>query len=454
MGDAESIALGSPRRRALKTLKETMSEEGLKAKEALTLHCDGLDYRDRAFIMDIVYGVLRNRGYIDWLLDHFIRNKKPLSEDTITNLRMAAYQIIFMRIPERAAVFESVQLEKHHKGKPSFVNAVLRNLLRGLDQLNTSSISNPIERISVETSHPIWLIKRWADRFGIEQTRALACKNNEKPQIALRFTDEQQLDFALKRMQERDIKHHISQYCPHCILIEAPPAFHTLSEFLGADFVIQDEASQMVSLLLNPQPGMCVLDACSSPGGKAAHLATLMNDTGSIYAVEINRRRFELLRDNISRLSLKSIIPIHADVRELKRHVNIPTGGFDRILLDAPCSCLGVIRRNPDVRYRHNKADALKRFQERQKEMLEVLSGFLKPGGILLYSVCSTEKEEGEEVIDWFLQKRDSFSNIVSPIGSFSMFIEKDSAGHSFYRTYPHQHNMDGFFAALIKRDQ
>jgi len=222
----------------------------------------------------------------------------------------------------------------------------------------------------------------------------------------------------------------------------------------SSGFVAQDEAAQLVSWLLDPQPGERVLDACAAPGGKATHIARLMSDEGEVVAVDIDRKRTEKIEENISRLGLRSVRPVTGDIR----HANIGDG-FDRVLLDAPCSSIGVIRRNPDVKYRHAEAD-LGRFGALQLTLLEAAARYVKKNGIIVYSVCSTEPEEGEDVVRAFLQASPDFCIIEGVYDFLGHFAYNDREGNIFHRTWPHRagrryfegYGMDGFFACRIKR--
>ncbi|MFQ3573035.1 MAG: 16S rRNA (cytosine(967)-C(5))-methyltransferase RsmB [Thermodesulfovibrionales bacterium] len=427
-------------------------ERNIKVKDAMEPYFTLIDDRDRSFIMEIVYGVLRKLYYLDWILSHFIKDTKPLSQSTIHNLRVAIYQILFMRVPARAVVFEAVEIEKSHSGRADLVNAVLRNYLRRSDSINTKSIDDLRERISIETSHPRWLIDRWVNRYGIQGAEALARANNERPPIVVRFRNNNTFEKALQTLRAQGFKTSISIYCPNCLLIHDTIRFNTLQSLFDNDFVLQDEASQLVSILLNVSDGMTVLDACSAPGGKTSHIADIMNDRGIVYSVEGNPKRFLLLKGTIMRLNLRSVKAVNCNVEEIRRVLSKEgVTGFDRILLDSPCSGIGVIRRKPDVRYRHTEEDLL-RFQQKQIEMLTALSDMLLPNGLMVYAVCSTEPEEGEEVVMRFLQKKSGFSIINSNKESLKPFKYVRKDGLVCYRTMPHLHEMDGFFMALIKR--
>lgn len=421
-------------------------QKSAKPKEVLEELSVGLDKRDRAFLMEIVYGVLRYRDYLDWMLRDFLKKPSGLSPYTLNNLRSAVYQIKYMRVPEWAVVNEAVNLERFNKGRRSLVNGVLRNFMRVKNSIDPSlRIKDPVEYISITTSHPRWLINRWIKRFGYEGALELAEANNKIPPLVLRAKDEDYRRRILQIFTEKGLKAYPTNYSPVGIVLHE--SFSVVnSELETHNLFIQDEAAQLITYLLNPISGERILDACAAPGGKTTHIAQLMKDSGEIIAVESEEKRIKQLEENISRLGLKSIRIVYGDVKHL---ANI--GNFDKILLDAPCSAIGVIRKNLDVKYKHQKKD-LQRFKENQTSLLNAVSRFIKKDGIMVYSVCSTEPEEGEEVIKEFLQGNPDFSIIKGGYDFLKPFEVLDEDGHLFYRTFPHKHNMDGFFAASLKR--
>jgi 16S rRNA (cytosine967-C5)-methyltransferase len=353
-----------------------------------------------------------------------------------------------MRVPELAAVNEAVNLEKQYKGKPSLVNAVLRNFLRLYRSIAPSlQIKDPVDYISITTSHQRWLVTRWIKRLGYDEALKLAEANNKMPPIVLRAKDEDDRARVLQRFAEKGIEAYPTRFSPVGIVLrEFSLALN--SKLLAHNLFVQDEAAQLITYLLNPSPYERVLDACAAPGGKTTHIAQLMKDKGEIIAVESDENRIKQLEENISRLGIKSVKIIHGDVTSLDKTAYC---FFDKILLDAPCSAIGVIRRNLDVKYRHRGKD-LHRFKENQIDMLNAVSRLLKAGGIMVYSVCSTEPEEGEEVIKEFLMRSPDFSIIKGDYDFLVPFETQDKIGHLFYRTFPHRHDMDGFFAARLMR--
>lgn len=419
-------------------------EKSVKPKDILDELSVDLDKRDRAFLMEIVYGVLRYRDYLDWMLKDFLKKPSGLSPNTLNNLRAAVYQLKYMRVPEWAVVDEAVNLERFSEGKRSLVNAVLRNFLRHKDEIKCPSKDNPVEYISITASHPRWLVKRWIKRFGYDEALKLAEANNRIPPVVLRAADKGKREEILKIFAGKGISASQTKFSPVGIVLkEFPPNLN--SELLAHNLFVQDEAAQLVTYLLNPLPDERILDACAAPGGKTIHIAQMMKDSGEIIAVESEEKRIRQLEENVSRLGIKSVKIVHGDVKSLD------IGQFDKILIDAPCSSIGVIRRNLDVKYRHNEKDLIG-YKGNQLDMFRVVSRFLRTGGLMVYSVCSTEPEEGEDVIKEFLHGNPDFSIIRGDNDFLAPFEVLDKDGHLFYRTFPHRHDMDGFFAARLKK--
>jgi 16S rRNA (cytosine967-C5)-methyltransferase len=420
-------------------------DQGGRPKQVLEALSFPLDRRDRSFRMEMAYGALRYRDTLDWIMGHFLKTPSKLGSFTRNNLRTALYQIFFMRVPDRAVVHEAVELEKGFSrgGKAPLVNAVLRNVLRRREEFTPPfSLDDPEAAIVLNTSHPMWLVRRWVERFGIEEAQRVAEANNDIPPLTLRVntlrTGRQGL---ISMLGGKGIACRPTEYSPDGIILEGSRSYEDLS-FAAGLFTVQDEASQLVTAMLAPQPGERILDACAAPGGKTTHMAQLMGDRGEIVAVEKSAERVGKMRENIEALGITSVRILTADVAELRDQE-----GFDRILMDAPCSATGVIRRNPDVKYRHSPIE-LQRFHSAQAALMTRVSRLLRPGGVLVYAVCSSEPEEGEEVIAGFLKTSGDF-RIIDADAPFLRNFLRDG----FMRTYPHRHKMDGFFgAALCKK--
>ncbi|MEJ2696319.1 MAG: 16S rRNA (cytosine(967)-C(5))-methyltransferase RsmB [Candidatus Sulfobium sp.] len=409
---------------------------GTRPKQSIEAHSVSPDRRDRAFLMELVYGVLRFRDTLDWVLARFLRKPERLGDFTRNNLRIAAYQILFMRVPEWAAVHESVEIEKKVRGgKAPVVNGVLRNLLRGKDGFSLPiKFDDPLISMAVNTSHPKWLVRRWVERFGEQEALLLARANNAVPPMTIRVntlktTREELLDLLARN----SIAAAPARFSPDGITLEEVRAYSDL-DFCRGLFAVQDEASQLVTYLLDPKPGERILDACAAPGGKTTHIAQLMGDNGEIVAAEKDGRRIGALVNNIESLGIRSVKISNRDMTEPGG-----MGSFDRILLDAPCSATGVIRRNPDVKYRLRAGD-LEAYRNRQTSLLRSVSTLLKEDGTMVYSVCSVEPEEGERAVNDFLKTETDFRIIDS------VTFLRDFNREGFFRTYPHKHDMDGFF--------
>ncbi|MEE9523878.1 MAG: 16S rRNA (cytosine(967)-C(5))-methyltransferase RsmB [Thermodesulfovibrionales bacterium] len=425
---------------------------GKKTKDAMS-HIDASGAReiDRAFVMELVYGCVRYKLLLEWTLRKFLKDFSGTKKNTVLNLMMAVYQVKQMRVPDFAAVNEAVDIEKKMKGIPSLVNAVLRKFIKNKENLKLPSLSEkPALHISLATSHPEWLVRKWSKRLKTDDLLKFAIANNEIPPLSIRINSLLSNVHEIKEiMNNRDIHFAISQYCPVGMILK-DTSIHSIADILGPVFV-QDEASQVISYLLDPKPEEYILDACAAPGGKSTHIAQITKNRSRIVAVDNSIERLTVLKENIRTSGASSIEPVESDILEFTSDKH-----FDRILLDAPCSALGVIRRNPDVKYRHTEAD-FKRLNERQLHMLLHVSELLKTHGILIYSVCSTEPEETVDVIKEFLNiKRDFY--IINNLDDIDIGkTYKENIGwllteEGYLLTYPHIHNMDGFFAVRLGR--
>jgi 16S rRNA (cytosine967-C5)-methyltransferase len=436
---------------ALIILKDIVIK-GKKTKDAMSrIDTSGAREIDRAFVMELVYGCVRYRLLLEWMVRTFLKDFSKTKKNTILNLILAVYQIRYMRVPDFAAVNEAVNIEKKMKGIPSLVNAVLRKFIASKDAIKLPSLSgNPHLHISVATSHPEWLIRKWSNRFRTDDLIRFAESNNEVPPLTIRINTLLSRSEDIKEiMRNKGISFTMSRYCPDGMLL-TDTTLHSITDILGR-VVIQDEASQIISYLLNPRHKEHILDACAAPGGKSTHIAHITGNESHIVAVENNGERLKVLQNNIKITGAHSINTIDSDILEFESDVL-----FDRILLDAPCSALGVIRRNPDVKYRHTEAD-FKRLHERQLDMLLHVSNLLKEQGTMVYSVCSTEPEETVDVIKEFLNiKRDFYIinnlNDVDIGKAYKDCIKRLLTEEGFLLTYPHIHKMDGFFAVRLRR--
>lgn len=442
----------NPRKKAVEILS-TILDQSRPLKSVLDDRVlSNFEPSDRAFLKELVYGVLRNLIYIDYFLEPFYRNKKILSSKTINNLRSSIYQLIFLNLPDYAVTNEAVNVEKAINGSPSVVNGILRNFLRNYqdkiicDDVVFQRLSNDkLKFLSINYSYPEWLIKRWLSRFGLDELQMLLKVNNEKPPFTIAVKTEERQAVA-DYLSNRGFITSFTRYSPSGIIVEGKGSEIRLALKESPFFwIVQDEASQLVCHFLEPLEGEIILDACAAPGGKAILTAILIKK-GKIYCLERDRERFGVLQQNIERvknfIAGVEIKPILINLFELNNREK-----FDRIILDAPCSSIGVIRRNPDIKYRCSDRE-IERLSEYQLKMLSHISKFLKEKGSMIYSVCSTEPEEGERVIENFLHNHQEFCTM----SSTAPFLRKLQLKEGVVRTFPHVHNMDGFFMARIFR--
>lgn len=408
-----------------------------------------LKAEDRALLTELVQGTVRWRGQLDWILQRLFRGDFRRSPTKLKSiLEVGLYQLRFLeKIPDYAAVDETVRIARSEGGErwARLVNAVLRTYLRQGEALELPSADpDPVQGLAVRYSHPPWLIRRWLERFGLEATEALCDYNNQRPEVAIRVNLARTTPERLGRsLAAEGVDARPSSYFEDFLRISHPQNLTELAAFKAGWFAIQDESTAMASLLLAPQPGETVIDLCAAPGGKTLHLAQLMGDTGRLLAVDVQADRLALLEENVHRLELSSVTPLVVDGT---RFCSEPV---DRILLDVPCSGLGVLARRADLRWRRREKD-IQNISRLQRALLENAGRLLKPGGVLVYSTCTLEPEENECVIEAFLKDAKNFEVDVSEVPEpLTPFAEP---GGSF-RTLPHHHRMDGAFAVrLIKK--
>ncbi|WP_022668388.1 16S rRNA (cytosine(967)-C(5))-methyltransferase RsmB [Desulfospira joergensenii] len=414
---------------------------------------DAMSGPDRRLCHAIVFGVLRQRAFLDHIIKTF--SDMPFNRlDTrvIILLRIALFQMIFLdRIPDFAAINTSIDLAKNQglKKASGFINAVLRNAAENHSKIQIPHKKNSPAHMAVSFSFPSWLVQKWRSAFGVDQTRILFNIINEIPPLTLRANSLRSTRTDLgAALRSSGLEIEPTQTSPDGIqILSRGVRVQDLPGFDQGHFQVQDEAAQLVGRILDPRPGETVLDACTGLGSKAFHLAQLMKDQGSILGMDTVTSKLAGLDQEALRLGITIVETRHADL--LKTTLKDCKTFFDRVLIDAPCSGLGVMRRNPDTKWKRSQNDVI-RLSGRQKKMLNAAANLVRPGGVLVYAVCSCEKEENEDVIDSFLLKRKDFTLDKNPDLSFALPGILNPQG--FFKTYPDHAHMDGFFAARLIR--
>jgi 16S rRNA (cytosine967-C5)-methyltransferase len=464
----------SARATALSILAESdKSEEVTDVLLDRALARCSFDDRDRSLTVELVYGVLRRLATIDWRLEPVLEKPLPRLPVAVQMvLRLGAYQILFLdRIPQSAAVNESVNLAKAFAGTVGrdwggFVNAVLRALLRHPPRPWPSMDLDAAQALAVQYSVPGWLSRRWVERLGSASAKLVCEGVSVAPPLTLRVNQLVTTRMALlDTFAQAGIAAQPTNVSQFGILIQEGRPVPSLPGFHEGAFYVEDEAAQLIPPLLDPQPGDIVLDACTAPGGKSTHLAALMHNKGIIYAVDRKENRLDLVRSNCRRLGVQIVVPIGGDIRQPREWAPIiKTTAFpsvkkrktdepyiDRILVDAPCSGLGVLRRHPEAKWRKGE-QALPRHQALQCQILEAVASCLRPGGVLVYSTCSTEPEENEDVISRFCRTHGEFQR-ESVVPWLPPAAEGFVTEQGALSTMGNRFSMDGFYAARLRKE-
>ena len=407
---------------------------------------DGLSGADAALCSRIVYGVLQNQ----LLLDHYISaycSQKPdhLQPPLLDILRIGAYQILFLdKIPDSAAVNESVELAKMFKrGQAAgLVNAVLRKISKNKENLPEIPGQNPERTLSIRYSHPRWLVKRLLSVLGVEETEKFLAANNEVAPMTVQVNPlKTSVEKLTAELTEAGVVVKPHAWVPDCLELSGTGDLTALRAFREGDFMVQDPAARLVSLIADVKPGQRVLDVCAAPGGKSFSAAFAMGNQGSIQSCDLHENKLKRVRESAERLGITCIEAAPADGRVFKPEWE---NAFDVVLVDAPCSGLGIIRKKPDTRYK--KADELFALPVIQTAILENAARYVAPGGTLVYSTCTILPEENEQVSDAFLAEHPEFSR--------ESFTLPEPVGKTDGRLtlWPQRHDTDGFYICRMTR--
>lgn len=414
-----------------------------------TLNRINVNEIDKPLITEIVYGVVSRKLSLDYIINKNSKVKSNKISPWIRNiLRMGIYQILYLtKIPASAAVNESVKLARKygHHASAGFVNAILRKVTGLGEGIFETENMNDVKRISILHSHPEWVVRRWVGQYGVEFTQDLCRVNNERPKIAIRVnTLIASKEELIEAFNEKGIKVSESKISKNGLIFQQGNPINEL--FQKGLYTVQDEAAMLVSEVLDPKPGETVADVCSAPGGKTTHIAQLMENRGKIYAWDIHRHRVELVEKAAKRLGVEIIETRMQDAAQLNETL---IGKCDKVLVDAPCSGLGVIRRKPEIKWTRTEED-LGTLAGLQRKILAAASNYLKNGGRMVYSTCTLNEDENEKVIEEFISKNKNFEIEAVEKKKYDILSNKEASG--YLNLYPNIHGTDGFFIAALRK--
>lgn len=416
------------------------------------IRTDLLNDYDKSLLNEICHGVIRWMRRLDWFLNGFYRgNWEKCTPEIKNTLRVALYQILFLnKIPDFAAVNEAVEFVKRISTQKhaDVVNGLLRTIIRTKNDLvyPTREIDE-VKYLGIMQSHPNWMVKRWIQRFGFDDAVIFAESNNKRPILTLRVnTIKTTREQVLKRFEERNIVYRTCRYIDYFITLRLMSKIYLDEDFVNGMYTVQDESAGLPAVLLKPTENDVVLDMCAAPGGKSTHLAQIMGNKGRIYSVDKYDAKIKMMQQTGERLGITNIEFINDDAADLQ-DPRVKDLKFDKILLDAPCSGMGVLSKKPEIRWKREMED-IYALAEIQKKLLSSAVKYLKPGGVIVYSTCSTEPEENMDVIKDFLEKNPDFE-----IDNASKYVKHDLVNaEGCIETFPHKHNIDGSFAARLVR--
>ena len=407
---------------------------------------------DRGLFTELVFGVLRRRGTLDHIIGQFSRQPVERLQPVVrTLLRTGLYQLFFLdRVPVSAAVNETVNLAAAMLPRAKgFINAVLRAADRGREEISYPDRDRDLAGfLAASYSHPRWLVEQWLTQLDAVEAEALAAAMGEHPPLTARVNNLRITREALRqKLADSGIDATPGRHSPLALKLRGGGRIEELPGFREGLFTVQDESSQLAVLLLDPRPGEQVLDLCAAPGGKATLIAQLMENRGSVVASDLSAAKLRQVEESAARLGISIIATRQGDAATPPAEFR---ERFDRVLVDAPCSGLGVIRRNPEGKWRRGPAD-LARLAAVQARILRAAAGCVVPGGVLVYATCSTSEAENEAVVDSFLADDPGF--VLEQGEELFPHLHPLFTERGMLRSWPHRHDgMDGFSAARLRR--
>ncbi|SFD86531.1 16S rRNA (cytosine967-C5)-methyltransferase [Bacillus sp. OV194] len=412
-----------------------------------------LSQKDVGLLTELVYGTVQRKNTLDYLLEPFVaKGLKKLEKWVLVLLRMSLYQMVYLdKIPDHAIINEAVEIAKKrgHKGISGMVNGVLRRIQRE-GTADLSELTHDEERLALQYSMPEWLVQRWITQYGLDNAEKMCAANMEPAPVTGRVNSmRSSREKVLQSLHAEGIEGSNGGLSPDAIKLKKGSLSHS-SAFKEGYVTIQDESSMLVARALNPSSNEKILDACAAPGGKTTHIAELLNNTGEVTALDLHPHKVKLIQEQAERLGLTNIKTEALDSRKAGEKFSVSS--FDRILVDAPCSGFGVIRKKPDIKWSKKEED-IHRIAEIQMQILDKVAELLKPGGTLLYSTCTVDKEENDEIADAFLKHHPDFEwdksfNERLP-ETLQPYLKPAEAQ---VQILPHYFNSDGFYLACFKK--
>jgi 16S rRNA (cytosine967-C5)-methyltransferase len=409
---------------------------------------------DKGLLTNIVYGTIQRKNTIDFYLEQLL-NKPIKKKDrwVLSLLRLSIFQMLYMdRVPDHAIIHEAVEIakERGHQGLAGLVNGILRKLQREGTSSMDEKLENSTEKEALQFSMPYWLFKRWSDQFGKENAEKMAQVNLIPAPVTARInTNLSSRDDVLAELKEEGITAVKGELSSDGIVVREGylPKSNVYKKGL---VTIQDESSMLVARAVSPSSGESVLDACAAPGGKSTHLAELMKGEGRVVSLDLHQHKVDLIKKQAERLGLENIEARALDARKVSDEFQDES--FDRVLVDAPCSGFGVIRKKPDLKWSKSEAD-IEKLTHIQKNILDAASHMVKAGGVLVYSTCTVDKEENTDVAEWFLENHPEFEwdprfSEKMPETVKTFIIE----GRSDLQLMPHYFDSDGFYIAAYRK--
>lgn len=408
---------------------------------------------DENLLTEIVYGTMENKLLLDFYLEPFIKKQKKINDWVQMLLRMSLFQLVYLdKVPAYAVINEAVDIAKirGHRGTSSFVNGVLRNIERK-GVRDVTSIEDKVERLAVETSHPLWLVELWNDSYGLNTTKQICETNRTRKPVAVRVNPlKATRDQVIVMLEAEGLEVLPSNLADNGIIITHGNILKT-TVMTDGYVTVQDVSSMLAAAMLEAEPEMDVLDSCSAPGGKATFIAEKMDNTGTIYAHDLHKNKLKLIERHANRLGLTNIIVQQHDARKIQE-LHEPES-FDRILVDAPCTGFGVIRSKPDIKYNKSIED-INRLQAIQLDILQEVSPLLKKNGKLVYSTCTINPIENEAVIKQFLHDHPIYEVDQDFIATINEdMYEQAHISEYGMQLFPQSFNSDGFFITRLVRN-